>query len=442
MNERKIASKILYEIEHNNAYINIAVSNAFVNGSFSPEEKGFISELVHGVTERRITIDYIISQFSKLKLNKIAPNVLNSIRLGVYQICYMDKIPPSAAVNESVKLAKGVGGQKSGGFVNAILRNVIRNKDNITYPEDTIEYLSVYYSYPFELANLFVSEFGYEFTEKIFKSFYERKPVTLRCNILKTIPEKLCIDLKNSGIDANIYHNDKFPKLNYALSVNKIKNIEKLPSYLNGEFYVQDIAAMLVTDVLNPKSGDVVIDMCSAPGGKTTHIAQKMDNQGTIYAFDVYEHKIKLINDNAKRLGIDICKATLQDSSVLNEEYIEKADCVLVDAPCSGFGIIGRKPDIKYQRRVTDISQLAELSFKILSNAARYVKSGGTLVFSTCTIERTENEEVISKFIEKFGKEFYLERIDEINKENEGYLTLYPHTDGTDGFFICKLKKR
>ena len=167
-----------------------------------------------------------------------------------------------------------------------------------------------------------------------------------------------------------------------------------------------------------------------------------MDNKGTIYAFDVYEHKIKLINDNAKRLGIDICKATLQDSSVLNEEYIEKADCVLVDAPCSGLGIIGRKPDIKYQRRVTDIHQLAELSFKILSSAARYVKPGGTLVFSTCTIERTENEEVVNKFIEKFGDEFYFERINEIDKENNGYLTLYPNTDGTDGFFICKLKKR
>lgn len=442
MNERKIASKILYEIEHNNAYINIALLNTLENGNFSPAEKGFISELVHGVTERRITVDYIISQFSKLKLNKIAPNVLNAIRLGVYQICYMDRIPESAAVNESVKLAKSVGGQKSGGFVNAILRNVLRNKDNIAYPEDKIDYLSVYYSYPLELVNLFVTEFGYEFTEKIFQSFYERKPVTLRCNTLKTTPEKLCADLKNSGIVANIYHNEKFPKLNYALSVNKIKNMEKLPSYLNGEFYVQDIAAMIVTDVLNPKSGDVVIDMCSAPGGKTTHIAQKMDNKGTIYAFDVYEHKIKLINDNAKRLGIDICKATLQDSSVLNEKYIEKADCVLVDAPCSGFGIIGRKPDIKYQRRVTDISQLAELSFKILSNAARYVRSGGTLVFSTCTIERTENEEVISRFIEKFGDEFYLEHIKEIDKENNGCLTLYPHTDGTDGFFICKLKKR
>jgi len=442
MNERKIASKILYEIEHNSAYINIALLNALENDNFSPQEKGFISELVHGVTERRITIDYIISQFSKLKLNKIATNVLNAIRLGVYQICYMDKIPESAAVNESVKLAKSVGGQKSGGFVNAILRNVIRNKDNIAYPTDKIEYLSVYYSYPFELVKLFITEFGYEFTEEIFQSFYEKKPVTLRCNTLKTTPEKLCMDLKNSGIDASIYHNEKFPKLNYALSVNKIRNMEKLTSYLNGEFYVQDIAAMLVSDVLNPKSGDIVIDMCSAPGGKTTHIAQKMDNKGTIYAFDVYEHKIKLINDNAKRLGIDICKATLQDSSVLNEEYIEKADCVLVDAPCSGLGIIGRKPDIKYQRRVTDIHQLAELSFKILSSAARYVKPGGTLVFSTCTIERTENEEVVNKFIEKFGDEFYFERINEIDKENNGYLTLYPNTDGTDGFFICKLKKR
>lgn len=442
MNERKIASKILYEIEHNNAYTNIAVSKAFENGDFSPEEKGFISELVHGVTERRITIDYIISQFSKLKLNKIAPNVLNAARLGIYQILYMDRIPESAAVNESVKLAKSAGGQRSAGFVNAILRNVIRNKNSISFPADEIEYLSVYYSYPQELVTLFVNEFGYDFTEDMFKAFYERRPVTLRCNTLKTTPEKLCSDLKRGNIDVSLYYSDIFPNINYAICADKLRNMEKLPSYLNGDFYVQDIAAMLVADVLNPKSGDTVIDMCAAPGGKTTHIAEKMGNNGVIYAFDIHEHKIKLINDNAKRLGIDICKATIQDSAVLNEEYIEKADCVLVDAPCSGFGIIGKKPDIKYQRQVSDISDLAGLSFKILSSAANYVKSGGTLVFSTCTVEKTENEDVVDKFIDKFGTEFYLEPIKEINKENIGYITLYPHIDGTDGFFICKFKKR
>ncbi len=442
MNERKVASKILYEIEQNGAYTNISVSRALENGDFSPEEKGFISELVHGVTEHRITIDYIISQFSKLKLNKIAPNVLNALRLGIYQLYYMDRIPDSAAVNESVKLAKSYGGQRSGGFVNGVLRNFLRNKDKIVFPSEKREYLSARYSFPIELVDLFISEYGIEFSEELFKSFEERKPVTLRCNLLNTSPENLCDDLQKSEINAKIYHNYKFPNLNYALSVNKIKNIEKLPAYLNGDFYVQDIAAMLVADVLNPKSGDVVIDMCAAPGGKTTHIAEKMNNCGEIYAFDVHEHKIKLINDNCNRLHIDICKPFLQDATVLNEQYIEKADCVLVDAPCSGFGIIGKKPDIKYHRKVSDIADLAKLSLNILTVASKYVKSGGTMVFSTCTIGKTENEDVVNKFLELFGEEFYLEPIKEICKDNIGYVTLFPHVDMTDGFFICKFKKR
>ena len=440
MNERKIASKILYAIENEDAYINVEISKTFENSNFSSEEKGLISELVHGVTERRLTLDYIISQFSKIKLSRIAPKVLIAIRLGVYQIFYMDKIPHSAAVNESVKLAKSVGGQRSGGFVNA--RNVLRNKDGISFPKEQNNFLSIYYSYPIEIIDLFLSEFGYDFTKDMLESFSKRTPTSIRCNILKTDAQSLQASLSNDGVRAKIYDNISFPGIDYALTADKIRNIEKLPSYNNGEFYIQDVAAMLVSEVLNPQSGNVVIDVCAAPGGKTTHIAEKMGNIGKVIAFDIYEHKIKLINENAKRLGISICDAMVWDSSVLNSDYINTADCVLVDAPCSGLGIVGKKPDIKYQRKISDVTELAEISFKILSNGAKYVKSGGTLVFSTCTITKRENEGVVERFLQAFGDEFYLEPIEQIKKDNAGYITLFPHIDGTDGFFICKLRRK
>lgn len=443
MNERKIAAKIIYDIEINGAYTNIALTKAFdQTDGLSSVEKRLVSELVHGVTERRITLDYIISKFSSIKLTKIAPKVLNALRLGVYQLLYMDKIPESAAVNESVKIAKSVGGQKSGGFVNAILRNVIRNKDNIKYPDTQNEFLSVYYSYPIEIIDMFLTEFEYDFVRDMLEAFNERSKLYLRCNTVKTTPEKLVSDLNDNGINAEYYSSPLFPGLNYIISVEKIGDIEKLPSYINGEFYIQDVAASLVTEVLNPKSGDVVIDMCAAPGGKTTHIAEKMKNNGKVYAFDIYEHKIKLIRENAKRLDLDICEAKIQDATLINEDYINKADCILVDAPCSGIGIIGKKPDIKYQRKPSDIKELSEISYKILCNAAKYVKSGGTLVYSTCTVMKAENEDNIIRFLDKFKDEFYLEPIMAIDKPNDGYITLYPHIDGTDGFFMCRLKKR
>lgn len=443
MNERKIAVEILYEIFQNDAYVNIALSKTFKKyANLSSDKKGLITEIIFGVTERKLTLDYIISQFSSVKINKISLNILNVLRSGIYQLLFLDKIPVSASVNESVKLAKAFGGQRSAGFVNAILRNIDRNRQNISYPQDKSTFLSVYYSYPIDLINLFVSKFGYNFTEELLKAYSQRKPLTIRCNTLKTTPEKLIEELISNGIDAVSYVNKQFESLDYALQVKKIKNIEKLKSFTDGKFYVQDVAAMLVTEVLAPKAGDIVIDVCAAPGGKTTHIAEKMQNKGQIIAFDIYEHKIKLINENLQRLGITICDTLRADAAILNPEYIQTADCVLVDAPCSGLGIIGKKPDIKYQRVISDIEALSDISYSILVNASKYVKSGGTLVFSTCTIIDTENEMVVNRFLKENGNEFYLEQIKDINIKNQGYITLYPHINNIDGFFICKFKKR
>lgn len=441
MNERKTAAKILYDVEYGGAYSNIALSKAFKNGNFSSEEKGLISELVYGVTEKRITLDYIISLFSKIKINKISPNILNALRLGVYQILYTEKIPLSAAVNESVKLAKAFGGQRSGGFANGVLRSFIREKDKIKFPDEPNKRLSVLYSFPQELTDFFIDEYGAEFTEKLFETFSKKSPITLRCNLMKSNTHSLVDELILHGANAEVYENEYFPSLDYAVSVGGLKNIDTLPSYANGNFYVQDIAAMLVCDVLNPKSGDTVIDMCAAPGGKATHIAEKMNNCGKIFAFDIYEHKIRLINENAARLGVDICEAVINDATVKNSKYVNTADCVLADVPCSGLGIIGKKPDIKYHRSVSDIEELADIGLKILKNGAEYVKPGGTLVYSTCTLSRKENEENVKRFLDDYGDEFYLEPIREVAETNTGFITLFPHIHGTDGFFICKFRK-
>lgn len=443
MNERKIVIEILYDIFRDNAYTNLALNKAFKKHlSLSQEQKNLVSELVCGVTERKITLDYIISSFSSIKINKISLNVLNVLRSGVYQLLFLDRIPASAAVNESVKLAKTYGGQRSTGFVNAVLRNIERNKGNLAFPKDKIEFLSVYYSYPQKLTNLLVNKFGYEFCEDLFESFNKRFPLTVRCNTLKTTPEKLVDELSSCGAKADFYVNDRFMNLDYALEVSNIKNLEKINPFTDGKFYVQDISTMLTTEALNPQKGDLVIDVCAAPGGKTTHIAEKMMNTGKILAFDIYEHRLELINENLKRLGITNCDTCIADSTVLNEKYINSADRVLVDAPCSGLGIIGKKPDIKYQRTPEDIEALAETGFTILSNASRYVKPGGTLVYSTCTIIDTENEDVVNRFLESCGGEFSLEPLNIVKAENPGYITLYPNVDGVDGFFICKLKKR
>ena len=213
-----------------------------------------------------------------------------------------------------------------------------------------------------------------------------------------------------------------------------------MPEYINGLFYVQDAAAALTVEALSPDEGDTIIDMCAAPGGKCTYMAEKMNNNGVVYAFDIYEHKLDKINANAKRLGIDIIKTQISDGTVFNKNFEKAADKVLVDAPCTGLGILKRKPDIKYMRKCEDIEKLADLSLKILDNAAKYVKCGGVLVFSTCTVEPVENECNIKRFLKKHS-EFCLETISEIKKPNNGYITLYPNTDGTDGFFICKMRK-
>lgn len=418
INAREIALKILYEIDFNGAYSNITLKKAFKSHELTDRDKALVTSLVYGVTDRRLTLDYVISRFSKLRLKKISKFILIILRMGIYQLMFMEKIPESAAVNESVKLAKRYGHGASAGFVNGVLHSVI--KEDIEYPSEKTEYLSVKYSFPAELCEKWTSDFGYDFTEKLLSAFQTPKKLNLRPNTLKTSAPELLSMLKDKGINASVSED-------YIVSDGLDIADDEL--YKNGYYTVQDAAAMCAAKVLAPKCGDTVIDMCAAPGGKTTHMAELMQNEGRIYAFDVYEHKIELIKRNAERLGVTIIEPMLCDGTKEDGRFLKTADKVLCDVPCSGLGIIGRKPEIKWNRE--DRSGFASIQGKILENGAKYLKDGGEIVYSTCTIEKEENEAVTTEFLKSHG-----------DFEKTFEKTYYPNIDGTDGFYICKMRKR
>lgn len=416
-NARETAMRVIYAVEFDGAYSNMALKKA-LSSDMTNQDKAFVTTLVYGVIDKKVTLDYIISRYSKLKLKKISKYILIILRMGIYQLMFMDKVPESAAVNESVKLAKRYGHGASAGFVNGVLRSVI--KTDIEYPSEKNEYLSVKYSFPLPLCEKWTADFGYEFTEELLQSFGEEPQLNLRPNTLKTTASELCEGLNKNGIEAVI-------KDNYIVS--KGFDIASDPLYKDGLYTVQDAAAMQAAITLAPQKGETVIDMCAAPGGKTTHMAELMENEGRIYAFDVHEHKIELIKKNAERLGITIIEASISDGAVHESRFDGKADKVLCDVPCSGLGIIRRKPEIKWNRE--DISNLPAIQHKILANGAEYLKTEGEIVYSTCTIEKEENEAVTGRFLaESKGFEKVYEK------------TFYPHIDNTDGFYICKMKRK
>jgi 16S rRNA (cytosine967-C5)-methyltransferase len=443
---REIALKILFDVSEKDAYSNISLNKHLEAHDLKKVEKAFITELVYGTIQWRLTIDYIIQKFSSVKLKKISPWILNIMRLGVYQIIYLDKVPESAACNESVSLSKKYGHSASSRFVNAVLRNIIRNKENIEYPDretDFEKFLSVKYSHPEWLVKNWVKRFGNDFTESLLISNNKLPDFSIRVNTLKITKDQLIEQFNQNEIE--------FKKAKYideALILQNPSGISKMDEFKKGYFAIQDESSMLVARILDPKPGELVIDVCSAPGGKTTHIAQLMGNTGTVISRDLHMHKINLINEAVKRLGINIVRAEQFDATVLDENYIKKADRVLVDAPCTGLGIINRKPDIKWSKTLEDKKEITKIQLKILKTASEYVKYGGTLVYSTCTIEWDENEGIVREFLSD-KNEFYLEDITsnispKIEKATakEGFIQLFPNIDDVDGFFIAKLKRK
>ena len=439
---RKLALETLYKIDKEEAYSNIVLDELLNKNRkvLSNKDINFISELVYGVTTWKLTLDTIIQKYSKIKIKKISPWVINILRMGAYQIVFLEKVPKSAAVNESVNLCKKYGG-KSIGFVNAILRKVEKS-DYLELFEikNDIEKISKTTSMPEWIVKELNKEFNTEKVNEICKNSNLKPKITIRVNNLKTTKNELRKSLQSKEIEVEDGILEDF------LYLKNVKNITNLDEYKKGLFTMQDESAGLTAIVLNAKEGECILDCCSAPGGKTTYIAELMNNKGNIIAWDLYKHRLDKVQENSKRLGINIIKTEENDATVLKEEYIEKFDKILIDAPCLGLGVIKRKPDIKWQRKFEDIEEISKIQEKILNICSKYLKKGGILVYSTCSIIKSENDKIVEKFLK--SEDFELKEINNINIENlenkitkKGIIKLYP-SENMDGFFISKLIKK
>lgn len=432
---RQTAFEVLNKIERDKSYSNLTLDSFLYSANLSGADNALVSALVYGVLERSISLDYCLSRHLKQPLKKLKPQVLTALRLGTYQLLFMDKIPVSAAVNESVTLVKKNGCAFASGLTNAVLRAV--SKDGFVLPEENkrTKYYSVKYSFPEELVNLWIDSYGEENAVGIMSSCAGRPPLTIRANTLKIMQEDLITRLENDGISAvsSIVEN--------ALNLDKCGSIEKLSAFDDGLFHVQDAASQLCAKALEAKPGDSVLDICSAPGGKAFTAAQYMENQGRILACDIHSHRLALIKEGANRLGVNIIDVLRNDASVFNPD-MPHFERVLCDVPCSGLGIIRRKPEIRY-KSPDEIAALPELQLTILSNAARYLKKGGRLVYSTCSLNPAENERVCERFLND-NKDFILKDISGITDNvysRNGMITLMPHNNSTDGFFIAAFER-
>ena len=445
---REIALKILYKIDKGEGYSNISLNEVIKENKdiLNRKDISFISEIVYGVTTWRLTLDEIIKLHSKIKLKKISTWILNILRMSIYQIVFLDKVPKSAAVNEGVNLAKRYGNRGSIGFVNAILRNV--NKDDykkLFDEKDEILKISKTTSMPIWIIEELINE-GVDKDRilNICKNSNIRPKVSIRVNNLKTNKNELKEILNKEKVVSKDGVLDDF------LVLEKVNNIENLKSFKDGLFTVQDEAAGLTALVLEPKEEEQILDACSSPGGKTTYLSEIMKNNGEVIAWDIHAHRVKLVRDNAKRLGIKIINAEENDATIYKQEYKEKLDKILLDVPCLGVGVLKRKPDIKWQKRKEDIDEIIDLQYSILNTCSKYLKKGGELVYSTCSIFRKENRDIIFKFL-KENPDFEIEKISDVLKNkakfflnylvDNKFLEVYQNEE-TDGFFICKLSKK
>ena len=434
---REIALKTLYKINEEEAYSNIALDEEIKQNRNKLTEKdiGLISEITYGVTTWKLTLDSIIKKYSKIRLKKISPWILNILRMGIYQIIFLDKIPKSAAVNESVNLSKRYGHTSSSNFVNAILRKVDKKDyEELFQIKDDVERVSKTTSMPEWIIKELMKNNKMDKVEEICKNSNLKPKITIRVNRIKTTPSELKLKLGERNIEYSETEIEEF------INLKKVKNIENLDLFKEGYFTIQDLSAGLTAISLNPKPNEYVLDACSAPGGKTTYMAELMDNDGKIEAWDIHEHRVKLVQKNAKRLGIDIIKTDVQDAMKFNEKYVEKFDKILLDVPCLGIGVIKRKPDIKWQRKQEDIEKITNIQKNILQNCSKYLKPNGILVYSTCSILKDENMKIIEEFLNK-NREFEKTNIIINQKEINGKITIMPNEE-QDGFFICKLQKK
>ncbi len=409
-NSRLIAFEILYKMQKEGAYSNIALDKAL--SEYETSDKAFISNLVLGVTERKITLDYLINPYLS---GKTKPKVMLILYLGAYQLYFMDKVPSSAAINTSVELAGMTGVSYYKNLINAVLHKIDDNRIDL----DSIEDLSVKYSCPKNLINFWTKMYGSDKCEKILSVINEKPPVFAVPNTLYVDCEELTYELLSSNVECET--DGELVKINSSFDLGSLK------PFKDGLFHIQDKSSYECAKALEAKEGDVVLDICSAPGGKAFTIAEGMNNKGCVFAFDIHEHRVRLIENGAKRLGLNNIKASVNDAEVYSDT-IPEADRILCDVPCSGFGIIRRKPEIRY-KELDSIKELPELQLEILETSSKYLKDNSRLIYSTCTLNKRENENVVKAFLDKHT-EFKL------IKEK----TVFPSKNGGDGFYYAVLE--
>ncbi|MEW6623200.1 MAG: 16S rRNA (cytosine(967)-C(5))-methyltransferase RsmB [Bacillota bacterium] len=443
---REAALKGIAQVFDKGAFTNIIVNKLLKGDNFAPLERRFLTELIYGTIRHKNSLEWIMDQYVQQK--KVDQWIKYIVMLGIYQLYYLNKVPASAACNESVELAKKYGNKGSVRFVNGVLRNIARNIDKIVFPsmeEDPLKHISLTYSHPAWMVQMWIKEYGIDETIKLCIHNNSKAPNTMRVNTLKTGVSSLKTLLKEQGIIAK--------GTRYApegLDIENFEQIDNLEAFKQGLFIMQDEASMLVSRALNPRPDSLIVDGCAAPGTKTTHLAQLSNHRSTIIAYDVHQHKLKLISQNARRLGIDCIEVRLGEAQNIGSLMKEKVDYLLLDVPCSGLGVLRRRADLRWKKNQDTLHNLPRLQREILDGAAPCLKPGGVLVYSTCTINSEENIKVIQGFL----KDFSGYRMDSIMPylpgellmdadlyENslKGYIQLLPHKHNMDGFFISRI---
>ncbi len=460
-NTRELILDMLMEILEKGSYSHLVIRDVLDKYNYSaPRDKAFVKRVTEGTLEQLIRIDFILDSFSKVPVSKMKPLIRNLLRMSVYQLLFMESIPARAVINEAVKLSGKRGLKGLSGFVNGVLRNIDREKDRIPYPDrekDEVKYLSVRYSMPQWLVCKWINDYGQEKTCRILKGLLQERPVSIRLKESLSEKEKKSwlLAMENAGVSVKAH-----PYLPYAYEIWGAEGIGNLPGFQEGYFAVQDVSSMLVAEAsgiageikqsegkeANCPKEILVLDVCAAPGGKSMHIAEKLNGTGKVIARDISEYKVSLIRDNIERMGYANTQAQVWDARVPDREMIGKADLVLADLPCSGLGSMGKKRDIKYRVKEEAFGELTALQRRILDTVWQYVKPGGVLIYSTCTINPDENEHMAEWFLENYP--FVLEDLtpylsDTLKQEGkDGMLQLFPGIHETDGFFLARLRRK
>ena len=445
INLREIILDILMRITEDEEYSHLVLREVLEKYQYlDKRDRAFVTRVTEGTLEHMLQLDYIIECFSKVPIYNMKPLIRNLMRMSVYQLKFMDSVPDSAVCNEAVKLAQKRGFYNLKGFVNGVLRACARGMNDVVYPdpkEDPEAYLSVMYSIPVWILRKWLAQFDFETVEQICASTHVPRPTTVRCNLSRASKEEIIAELQGQGIMVA-----QHPYLDYALDISGYNYLQAVSAFKKGWITVQDVSSMLVTEAAAPNWGDVCIDVCAAPGGKALHMADKLQGSGNVIACDISEQKVALMRENIERVGAININAVTMDATVADPDSHQAADIVLADVPCSGLGVIGKKQDIKYKMTEARQAEIIRLQRRILHVAQDYVKPGGVLIYSTCTIGTDENQMNLKWFLDYFP--FHLESIDSYitpqlhsRTTRGGYIQLLPGIHQCDGFFIARLRR-